>query len=321
MRFLALSFLALAVCASALTAADTSAAGKKILYVNAYHEGYAWSDGVTKGLKSVLTPSGAELKIFLMDTKNNPAKEFAPQKGVEAKALIETWKPDVVVVSDDNPCKWLIQPFYKDATLPFVFCGVNWNGEVYGFPYANTCGMYEIALVNECVVQLQKFTKGKRITFLTADVETSQKDAIWLKKILAEKGYTLESRFASDFAGWKAAYQELQAGTDMLILDQAGIKDWNKEQAIAFIEAHTKIPSGCVIEYMPPYSLLGYTKISEEQGEWAAGAALQILAGKKPSEIGETQNKKAKTFFNPKLAKKLGVTPDLSFIKQAEIVK
>jgi ABC-type uncharacterized transport system substrate-binding protein len=316
---LVLSFLAL--CATSLMAGDAAGAGKKILYVNAYHDGYAWSDGVQKGLKAVLTPSGAELKVFSMDTKNNPAKEFAEQKGKEAKALIDAWKPDVVVVSDDNPCAWIIKPFYKDAALPFVFCGVNWNGQVYGFPYTNTCGMYEIALVNECVAQLQKHAKGKRLTFLAADVETSQKDAVWLKKLVAEKGYELEARFATDFASWKAAYQDLQDKADMLILDQAGIKDWNKDEAVAFIEANTKIPSGCVIEYMPPYCLLGYSKISEEQGEWAAAAALQILSGKKPSEVGEATNKKAKIFFNPKLAKKLGIVPDVAFIKQAEIVK
>jgi ABC-type uncharacterized transport system substrate-binding protein len=317
--FLALSFLAF--CACSLTAGDAPAAGKKVLYVNAYHDGYPWSDGVTRGLKAVLTPSGAELKIFLMDTKNNPAKEFAEQKGKEAKALIETWKPDVVVVSDDNPCAWIIKPFFKDAALPFVFCGVNWNGQAYGFPYSNTCGMYEVALVNECVAQMQKFAKGKRVVFLAADVETSQKDAVWLKKLVGEKGYELEGRFATDFAGWKAAYQELQDKTDMLILDMAGIKDWNKDEAVAFIDANTKIPSGCLIEYMPPYCLLGYVKVSEEQGEWAGAAAVQILTGKKPSEVGETQNKKARITFNPKLAKKLGIVPDIGFIKQAEIVK
>ncbi|WP_320041664.1 hypothetical protein [uncultured Desulfobacter sp.] len=44
---------------------------KKLLYINSYHKGYQWSDSIEKGL-------------------------------LKAKAVIETWQPDIVVTSDDN---------------------------------------------------------------------------------------------------------------------------------------------------------------------------------------------------------------------------
>jgi hypothetical protein len=45
--------------------------GKKVLYVDSYHEGYAWSDGITKGVKKGLEGTGIELKAVSMDTKRN----------------------------------------------------------------------------------------------------------------------------------------------------------------------------------------------------------------------------------------------------------
>ena len=45
----------------------------------------------------------------------------------KAKAEIDAFKPDVVIAADDNASKYLIEPYFKDAALPFVFCGVNWD--------------------------------------------------------------------------------------------------------------------------------------------------------------------------------------------------
>ena len=65
--------------------------------------------------------------IFRMDTKRNTDEEFKKTAALKAKAEIEASKPDVVIAADDNASKYLIQPYFKDASLPFVFCGVNWD--------------------------------------------------------------------------------------------------------------------------------------------------------------------------------------------------
>ena len=74
-----------------------SYAGKKILFVNSYHEGYEWSDGVEKGLHTVLDGTGVEVKFVRLDTKRNPDEAFAKTAGTQAKAEIEAFKPDVVI--------------------------------------------------------------------------------------------------------------------------------------------------------------------------------------------------------------------------------
>jgi ABC-type uncharacterized transport system substrate-binding protein len=108
----------------------------------------------------------------------------------------------------------------------------------------------------------------------------------------------------------------------MLILGvSAGIKDWNDTQAADFALQETKIPTGVEAEWMMPFALIGYVKVPEEQGEWAANAAIEIMNGKSPADIPGAANKKAKIFLNMKIAKKLGIVFPIELINQAEFVK
>ena len=97
------------VLASALLPAGASAAAKKCLFVSSYHQGYAWSDGVERGLRSVLEGE-CEIRQFDMDTKRRKSMPDKKQAALEAKALIGSWQPDVVIAADDNAAKYLIQP-------------------------------------------------------------------------------------------------------------------------------------------------------------------------------------------------------------------
>ena len=146
---LALSALALALALHAAPA--TAQAGKKILFINSYHEGYAWSDGEEKGAKAALAGSGAELRFHRMDTKRHQEEAFRVKAGQKAREEIEAWKPDLVIVADDPAVKYVLQQYYKGAKVPFVFCGVNWDATKYGLPYPNATGMLEVAPVMEFV--------------------------------------------------------------------------------------------------------------------------------------------------------------------------
>jgi len=79
-----------------------------------------------------------------MDTKRNKNIDFIKAQALKAKNLIEKVKPDIVLTSDDNAAKFLIVPYFKDSKIPFIFSGVNWTAEKYGFPFKNVTGMIEV---------------------------------------------------------------------------------------------------------------------------------------------------------------------------------
>ncbi len=295
-------------------------AGKKILYIDSYHEGYEWSDGITTGITGVLADTGVQLKIYRMDTKRNPSEDFKEQAALEAKVLIEEFKPDVVITSDDNAFKYLIMTYYRDAGLPVVFCGLNWDASLYGAPYSNTAGMVEVSLTRELIERLKGYTAGNRLGYLSADTETERKNAEYYKVLFDinfEKQY-----FVTTMDGWEEAFLKLQDEVDVLIFENnAGINDWDDREAENFALENIKIPVGTTNPWTMQSSLMGLTKIPEEQGEWSAKTALRILDWTKPSDIPLTTNKKGEVFVNLKIAEKLNLVLKPDLLKNAEIIE
>lgn len=292
--------------------------GKKVLFIDSYHEGYAWSDGITAGVKAVIGGSGAELKIHRMDTKRNGSADFAQKAGAEVKALIESFKPDVVIASDDNASKYVIVPYFKNAALPFVFDGLNWDASVYGFPVSNVTGMVEVSAVDELVAALKKSgAKGDRIGLIVGDSETERKEYAHVKKLLGVK--FAEESYIKTYDEFKKAFVDLQGKVDMLVVgNMSSVQGWDEKTVAAFVEANTKIVTGTAEAWNGPFAMIAYGKVPEEQGEWAAQAALKILSGAKPSDIPVARNKKGRIVINARIAQKLNATIPTEIVEAAD---
>jgi len=107
---------------------------------------------------------------------------------------------------------------------------------------------------------------------------------------------------------------------NLFIGSSAGITGWDGMEAEKFVLENTKIPSGTELEIMMPFSLVGLVKVAEEQGEWSAQTALEILDGKKPSDIPLVKNKKGNLIINFRIAEKLGIIFSPTIIKNAKII-
>jgi ABC-type uncharacterized transport system substrate-binding protein len=293
--------------------------GKTVLFVNSYHQGYAWSDGEEAGTRQVLAGAGVKLDFYRMDTKRHGDDKWMKDQIQKVKAYIEQHRPDVVIVSDDSAAKAMVQNF-KNVSLPWVFCGVNWDASVYGLPFKNATGMNEVALTGQLVDALKAYAKGGRVGFLTVDTDVERTEGRYYHDHLKLK-FAAE-KYVKTFADWKESFQRMQGEVDVLLLGNfAGINDWNEAAAAAFAAEHSRIPSGAMYDFMMPYAMLGMTKIAEEQGIWAGKTALAILKGTPPSAIPVTANKEAKLYLNVKLASKAGIVFKPDLVKNAEILK
>jgi ABC-type uncharacterized transport system substrate-binding protein len=316
--------LTVAACAASLVLAAAPAhaqlAGKKVLFVNSYHEGYPWSDGEEKGAQMALQGSGVKLDFLRMDVKRHQGDAaFAKAAAIQVKAEIEARKPDAVILSDDPAVQLVLLPYFNGSATPFVFCGVNWDATRYGLG-KNATGMVEVALVKELLAGLKEYARGARVGFLTVDSETERIEGPYYKKALG-LSFTSE-RYVKTMAEWQDAFQKMQGEVDVLFVgNYAGINDWDEAQAAAFAQTSSKIPSGSIYDFMMPYVMLGYTKIAEEQGAWAGKAAIEILGGKAPASIPVAANKQAKVLINPRLAGRAGIVFKPELVKVAEVVK
>jgi ABC-type uncharacterized transport system substrate-binding protein len=254
-----------------------------------------------------------------MDTKRNADEVFKKDSGDKIKAAIEQFKPDVVIAADDNAQVYVIAKYFKDTNLPVVFCGVNWDASAYGFPCKNVTGMLEVAPLPPLMEQLKKYAKGNRVGTIGPDNETNRKEAEYAEKNF---GIKMEKVFVKDVEEWKKGFVELQSKVDMVIIDSDGGLYKGKEAELkSFVEANTKVPTGTMYDFMTPYAMIGFTKIAEEQGDWAATAALKILDGASPGSIAVAKNEKGMLFVNARIAKTLKADLPYDLLASAKVIE
>ena len=294
-------------------------AGKRVLLVNSYHPGYAWSDGIVEGARAVLEPQGVVLRMVNMDTKRNQGEAFLKEAGRKAMAEVRAFRPDVVIACDDNAQRWFVVPFLLGGPIPVVFCGVNWDAAQYGYPAANVTGMVEVEVLGTLMDHLRRFAKGDRVGFLGDDTESERQIFANYDRQLPHG--TLRPYFVKDFAAFKAAFLAAQQQCDMLILsNNSTLRDWDDAEAQRIVAAHGTVPTGTYTEWLAPYVVFTTAKVAQEQGEWAAGAALRILRGESPAAIPLVRNEKARLIVNVKMAQGLGIVIPVATLKAASEV-
>lgn len=293
-------------------------AGKRVYYVASYHQGYPWSDSILKNIQAVFADKNIVFEHFDMDAKRNPSIEYSKNIALQAKAKIEQFRPDVLIVSDDNATKYLVEPYFN-GNLPVVFCGVNWGVSEYKFNRKTVTGMVEVELIDDIVRNLRDFALGNRIGFIGIDGYTERKLPSYfdsLFKISLDKTY-----FVKNFEEWKQAYLKAQQEVDMLLVHNPdGLPQWDNVAAKSFVEENTRIPSGTSSSFTTQFSLIGIIRLPEEQGRWAAETALKVLRAQPVSSIPFATNKEGKLVINMRLGNKLKITFKPALLRTAEII-
>lgn len=274
------------------------------LYVSSYHAGYEWNDGIERGIEKALNERCSLEKIY-MDTKRNPEDAFARSAAKRVKAHIDEHQPDVVIACDDNASKFLVKPYYRDAKLPIVFCGINWTAKEYAYPYQNVTGMIEVAPILPLLKMINNIVnRPKNGVYLSADVLTEHKDFLRYQKRYEDEGVALEGVFVKTMAEWKKQYIKAQNKDFIVLNNNSGINDWNIEEVKRFVKTNVGVLTVTNYDWMMPYSMMAMTKLPEEQGEWAGMVALAILDGERPQDIPVVVNRRWNIFINPSLLNK-----------------
>lgn len=116
---------AFALVAISVANALASNPGPDVLFLNSYHPGLGWSDGVLEGVREGMGPH-EQLSVEYLDSKR-----FEGERGDSIFARLFEHKyrrylPRVIVASDDYALQFLFQ--WRDSLfpgVPVVFCGIN----------------------------------------------------------------------------------------------------------------------------------------------------------------------------------------------------
>jgi hypothetical protein len=304
--------------AAAALAAGGPGEAARCLYVSSYHAGYEWNDDIERGMEPILK-GRCEMRRFYMDGKRNTDPEFARMKGVEAKALIDEWKPDVVIAADDNASKFLVQPHLRNAALPVVFCGVNWTAEPYGYPYDNATGMIEIGPIEPLMREVRNILKNpRRGVFLSAAEMTQYKEFQMSREVYGAERIAITHTPVTGMAAWEQGFLAAQRDADFIVIgNHAGIKDWDGARAREFVRRHGGKLTVAYLEWMAPYAMLTMAKMADEQGEWAAKVAVMILDGAAPRSIPIVPNRRWTMYMSPHLLDAAGYRLSSEIVRKA----
>ncbi|WP_372641668.1 ABC transporter substrate binding protein [Ancylomarina sp.] len=129
MRYLFLSlFLVFAFFFSTFGMTASSKDKKHILVIHSYHQSFVWTDSISSGIESVLTPLENEIEAFYeyLDSKRFVDPIFIESFEQKYKLLCSKVTCDAIIVSDNNALNFVIKNrsrFFKD--IPIIFCGIN----------------------------------------------------------------------------------------------------------------------------------------------------------------------------------------------------
>ncbi len=302
-------------------------AGKKVLLVFSYHPEYPLVVEETRGVKDALKDKGIEIREFYLDTKRKTSPEWKKKVAEDAVNKIGEFKPDLVIVFDDNACE-LVAMKYAGKTLPFVFCGMNGDPEDYGFPTENITGVIERALIKESIELLNRLVPDvKKAAIITDNSPSSHGFVARIKK--APLPVEIHEAYSTnDFDAWKAKVKELQPEVDAIglfvyhtIKEKGGEVSLPPDDVLSWTLKNSRLPEFAFFDFtVKGGALCGVTLSGYEQGKAAAEIALTILAGATPVNIPIKYPEKGNPMVNEKRAAELNIKIPEDVLKEVAII-
>lgn len=303
------------------TSVAYSSNNNSCLYVSSYHDGYPLSEATERGLHDALQQQ-CHVTQFYMDTKRGKSPQQRAAAGKAAYKQIMNLQPDVVITSGDNAAKYLIVPHLLGKDIPIIFSGINRSADDYGFPASNITGIVENLPVKPMLVQGARAADIKpyhpsRIAYLGASTLSEINHFNRVKSTAEQLNMTVDRILVTDFNKWKTGFELAQAYDFVVMGNIDGIAKFSEQEALAWVQQTTRTLSITNHEQMMPYAALGYTKVVEEHGEWAAAQAIAILEGTKTQDIPIVSNRRWNTLTNNVLLAKLGITLEQNYFIEA----
>jgi putative tryptophan/tyrosine transport system substrate-binding protein len=231
---------------------STSAYGeqekKRIFVVSSYNRSYLWSQSTQRGLTEAMLNYGyldniqqadaftkndhvesskALIKKAWMDTKRKYSSQEMAETTVRILRLIEAFKPDLVLLGDDNAANYIGNQLL-DTPIPVVFWGINGLPLKYGLvesmdnPGHNITGVWQAGYAKESLDLLKRLVpEVETFAVLACDSETSRPRVKQIR-YLAERGELplklLDTVVTNSFSTLKIRVLELVSRVDAFFI-------------------------------------------------------------------------------------------------------
>ncbi len=267
---------------------------KSVLYINSYHNGYHWSDGLLEGVRSVLNSSRfkVDLQIEYMDAKKFSYETISKNLHSLYLEKFKKEKFDIIIASDNDALNFVNQ--YRDdlfANIPVIFCGINdlQSSDTSGGKITGVVELFDLIATlkvakklhpkrDHLIILIDESTAGNAIRHQVEKI-TAQEDLgldieYWIQLSLEEAQKRVRSLPANSFIFIAPYYQTING------------RFYTSEEVSEAIYRHSSVPIYTAWEFMVGYGAVGGRVLSsQEHGKTAGSMALEILSGKDIDDI------------------------------------
>ncbi len=294
---------------------------KTVLYLNSYHNGYHWSDGLLEGIRTVLNQSRykVDLQIEYMDAKKYDYNLIAGNLYALYKEKFKDEAFDVIILSDNDALNFINQ--YRDDLfqgVPVVFCGVN-DLKDEEIAAGNITGIVEIYdFIGTLKAAKNLHPTKDRLVFLIDTSTTGTAIRHQAEKLIQDNNLGLQIEFWTQLTleQTQKRVSELPNNTFLFIApyyQSINGRFYTAEEVTQAISQHSSLPIYSSWEFMVGYGTVGGKVLSAiEDGRTAGKMALQILNGTKADAIPIVRETNRGLFvFDYQVMDKLGINQDL----------
>jgi ABC-type uncharacterized transport system substrate-binding protein len=320
--------LTLALVAIPLLITGLGCAGEtpRVLLVYSYDPEYAWVTEEDRGVTEIFQGKGFDIQKVYLDTKRQTSAAWFEQVSAATIATIDKFKPDLLMVFDDNACE-LVGKRYAASDMPVVFVGVNADPAIYNFPSANVTGVIERYDVAGALNLLKQIDPDiAKVAVLTDDSATSE-------GIIADiqaSNPSLEMTYhkTNDFADWQSYLKEAQTNVDAIglfqyhtLLDNTSGASLSPDEVLSWTLENNRLPEFTFFDFAVTDGVLcGRITSGYEQGKAGANIAVRIIDGEKPGNIPVAKPIHGITMVNQDRAVTLGITIPAAALQGAVVV-
>ena len=292
-----LVFIASIWCLAGFMSPALGAESKRVLVLNSYHKGYAWTDKLIKGIETVMSTSEIPVSLYIeyMDTKRiSDEKHYKNLFELYRHKLVPR-KFNLIISSDDNAFRFLLK--YRSELfpgIPIVFCGLNRFKDSLLVGQDDITGVVEgIDFKGTIDLALELQPNVKNVVVVTDGTKTGVNLARGMRKIIPQMKDRVNFSF---FLMTELTMQELLdklngLGSDSIMIPLGQYRDkagnvFSLKESMALITKKCNVPIYVLQDTKLGYGTLGGKVVSGfAQGEMAAQMALRVLKGESPGNI------------------------------------
>jgi ABC-type uncharacterized transport system substrate-binding protein len=334
---------------SAGVSGDEPMAQHRVLVINSYTPDVALerdlSQGMVEGLRRVgfIESEDYQMKTFWMDTKvNYTSSEDMEKRAAEAMDLIDQFRPDLVILNDDNALQYVAINYtlsHPESNVSFVFAGVNVNPTIYSpiksldKPGGRITGLLERMPFSKDISLGKRIFPNATTMVIIADASTSSDQIAadfdaWQKRDGGKSPVRVLGFIqAKTFDEWKDAILRNQGKVDLLgVLNYYQIRDGNGTVLpLSYVANWTlqnnRIPEIGLIPLTAEDGFMSAAGVSYlKTGMYAGIMGGEILKGQDPGEMPIVDPGVTEVAFNLARAEMLGIEIPASELVEADDV-